>query len=75
VTAVFADFANAADNLMPGDERKLRIAEFPIDDMQVGTTHSASRHFDENLSLMKNRCGIVLKSERFEGTLEQHRFH
>src|SRR6185437_15596043 len=63
---------DSADDLVPGNERELRVAQFAVDDVEVGTTDAARFDFDQYLV----RCGMPERpldlGERHAGRPQYH---
>src|SRR5581483_4654309 len=81
-TVAFAEARDArphlldpADNLVPGDDGKLRIRQLAIDDMEIGPAHAAGGHAYEHLARSRLALGDVPHLQRRAGPLEYHRFH
>src|SRR6266404_906833 len=51
----FADFFDAANDLVPGNKRQFRIGQFSIDQMQIGAANRARLNADEQLSGLRFR--------------------
>jgi len=62
-----ADCSHAADDLMPGHDRKLRIGQFAIHDMQIGAADTASFDGDEDLAGARLRNRPLAQHQRGVG--------
>src|SRR5205814_3852524 len=64
-----------AGDLVPDDQRQLRIGQLAVDDMQVGAADRAAFDFDEELAGLRRRDGEHAKDERIALPFEDHRSH
>jgi hypothetical protein len=46
----FAERIDATDDLMTGNDRHVRVGQFPIDDVQIGSAYAAGEDFHPNLA-------------------------
>ena len=44
-----SDRIDPADDLVSGDDRQLRVGQFAIDDMEIGSADAARRHLEADL--------------------------
>ena len=72
---VGADRIDPPDNLMPGNDRHLRIWQFPVDDMEIGAADAAGAHAHANLSGARLWIGQILVGERGSDLVQDHGFH
>ena len=71
----FADLFDAADDLVPGNERQFRIGQFSIDQMQIGAANRARLNADEQLFWARFWYRHIALHERVSQFLENHRAH
>ena len=64
-----------ADDLVPDDERELRIGKLAVDDVQVGPADPADVHTDEHLSRAGLRLGELSRAQRAPRRFQQHGAH
>jgi len=50
---------------VPGNQRKLRIFELPVDHVQIGPAHAANVYANENLLRFWNRNPNIADTQRF----------
>ena len=60
---------------MPKDERKLGLAEFAVENVQVGAAHAASRQFDEDLVWAGLRYPNLGEAKLRSGRVQNHCLH
>src|SRR5262245_6665899 len=70
-----AERGHRADDLMAGDERQLRPAQFTIDDVEVRAAHAAGADLDQQLSSGRIAQRQRAPFERMAGGAEHHRIH
>src|SRR5438105_6953826 len=49
-----AERGDAADDLMPRDDREPRVGQFAVDEVQVGAAHAARGDLDDDLAGRRN---------------------
>ena len=71
----FADRLDPADDLVPGDDRQLRVGQFAVDDVQVGAADAAG--LDPHADLASARLGRrpLLDRQPFAGPTQNHGAH
>jgi hypothetical protein len=70
-----ADHVDAADDFMPGDDGKLGIRQFTINDMQVSAAHPTCRYPHSDFARCGPGVGPFHQSERHARPLQYHRLH
>lgn len=55
---------NYPDNFVPGDQRKFRIGEFAIDDVQIGAANRTGFHTHSDLTLRGYGVRSLLQGQR-----------
>ena len=60
---------------MPEDERELRVGEFAIEDVQVGTADTAGMNAQKYFAGRGLRVGQVAEPERLADGVEHHGSH
>ena len=64
-----------ADDLVPEDERELRLRELAVENVEVGPADRAGRDAEEHLAGTRDRVGNVRGPERTARNVEKHRLH
>src|SRR5271166_2138261 len=70
-----ANEIDAADDLMPGNNRIFDIREFPVDHMEVGPADPARTHCDADFALARPRIGPLHVLKRRSWRRQYHRAH
>jgi len=70
-----APVLGAADDLVPGNERELRIGQLAVDDVEVSAADAAGGHPKQDLPLLRLRHGNLLEPQRLPGRVKHHRTH
>ena len=70
-----ADFFDAPDNLVSGNQRQFRFRQFAIDDMQVCPANGARTYFHEKLSGRRPRNRQIVGDQRLTWHMQTHRAH
>src|SRR5262249_37217369 len=70
-----AECSHAADDLVPGHDRKLRIGQFAVRHVQIGSANATSLDRDEDLAGASLRNRPLAHDERRVGPVENHGAH
>ena len=68
-------FGHSPDDLVPGDERQLRVGQLAVDDVEIGSADAARVHGDQHLTGLRDGHGELGLPERLPGAVEHHRLH
>ncbi len=71
----FADLFDAPDNLMPGNQRQLRLWQLSIDNMEISPTNRTGTHANEQLSRSRVWPWHIAELQRLPRIIENHRAH
>jgi hypothetical protein len=70
-----AELRHLADNLVPQNQRQLRVRQLAVHNMQVGTAYGARLHANQHLVRLGLRDGHFPQHQRLPDLLQHHRPH
>jgi hypothetical protein len=70
-----ANRVDDADDLVAGHERQLRMLQFTVNHMQIGSAHGAGLHANPDLTLTRQRIRSLDRYKRHSWFLQHHRLH
>ena len=70
-----AGIDHRADDFMTGNDRRARVRELAVDDVQIGSTDAAGVDFHQQLARRRDRSADVQELERSMRGIEHHRVH
>jgi hypothetical protein len=66
---------DGADDLVPQDQRQLRLGQLAVHDVQVGAADAAGSDLDQDLARARLGVRDVRRAQRLTGAVEHHRSH
>src|SRR6185436_7365667 len=68
-------FEDRSDDLVPEDQRQLRLVQLSVEDVQVRAADAAHRDVDQDLAVGGRRLRELTLRQRLTRSLEHHRAH